>query len=351
MKLKELISHLENIAPPAYQESYDNAGLITGSPDMEVEGVLVCLDSTEAVIAEAIEKECNVVVAHHPIVFKGLKQLTGRNYVERVVINAIRAGIAIYAIHTNLDNVRSQGVNGMIAEKLGLVKTGILAPKRNLLKLSALIPASQQADCQAALLEAGTREVFSHRVQIEEDESQPGGLVNGAYLRMSALLTAADQGQALRILRQFTDRKSLSCQITEVQNRNTQVGSGLIGQLPEPLPEAEFLAFLKERMQTDCIRHTRLLGRPIQKVALCGGAGGFLLPHAIGRQADVFITADYKYHEFFDADGRIVIADIGHYESEQFTIELLYRIISEKFRNFAVHSTQVRTNPVHYYVG
>lgn len=350
MILKELIDHLERMAPPVYQESYDNAGLITGSPQMEVTGVLVCLDSTEAVIAEAVEKNCNVVVAHHPIVFKGLKSLTGRNYVERVVIDAIRAGIAIYAIHTNLDNVLYRGVNSKIAEKLGLLKTRILAPKQNLLKLSALIPASQLEDCQSALLDAGIREIFSHRVQYEELESEANGLVNGAELRLSVLLTEAERARALAILKQYSERKSLSYELTRVENTNTEVGSGLIGVLPEPMPEAAFLAFLKEQMQTGCIRHTALLGRPVKKVALCGGAGGFLLSRAISQKADIFISADYKYHEFFDADGKIVIADIGHYESEQYTIELLSGIISDKFRNFAVHSTGVNTNPVNYFV-
>lgn len=349
MILKKLITHLEQIAPRVYQEGYDNAGLITGSLDMEMTGVLVCLDSTEAVIAEAIEKNCNVVVAHHPIVFKGLKRLTGKTYVERVIIEAIRAGVAIYAIHTNLDNVHYQGVNSKIAEKLGLEKTRILAPKQNLMKLSALIPASRLEDCQSALLQAGMGEIFSHRVQFEVLETESNGLVNDAELRLSVLLTAADQNRAISILKQYADRKSLSCELTPVENYNAKVGAGLIGSLPEAMSPKAFLSFVKQQMKVSCIRHTALLDRSVKRVALCGGSGGFLLNQAIGQKADIFITADYKYHEFFDADGKIVIADIGHYESEQFTIELLSGIISKKFRNFAVHSTEVNTNPVNYF--
>jgi putative NIF3 family GTP cyclohydrolase 1 type 2 len=218
------------------------------------------------------------------------------------------------------------------------------------MKLSALIPASQFEECRSALLDVGIQEVFSHRVEFEELETEANGLVNGVELRLSILLTAADQGRALSVLKQYSDRKSLSCELTQVENDNTKVGSGLIGKLPEPMPEKEFLSFLKKQMQTSCIRYTALRNQPIKRVALCGGAGGFLLNHAIRQKADIFITGDYKYHEFFDADGKIIIADIGHYESEQFTIELLSEIISKKFRNFAVHSTQVNTNPVNYFI-
>ena len=351
MHLKELITHLETIAPPVFQESYDNAGLLTGNPNMKITGVLVCLDAIEPIIEEAIEKGCNVVVAHHPIVFKGLKQITGRNYVERVIIKAIKADIAIYAIHTNLDNVLEKGVNGKIAQKLGLIETQILAPKRNLQKVSALIPSSQMPECQAALFDAGITEVFSHTVQFEELGFDPTTLVKGAYIRLNAVITAAEQGRALSILKQYSDLNGISCQLVGVNNANPVVGSGLLGRLGKPMKENDFLGYLKDKMQTACIRHTKLLGENIERVAICGGAGSFLLRRALQEKADIFITGDYKYHEFFDADGKIVIADIGHFESEQFTIELLFEIISEKFSNFAVHSTEVNTNPVRYFVG
>jgi dinuclear metal center YbgI/SA1388 family protein len=267
--IHELTTYLETIAPSHYQEDYDNSGLLVGDPQTEITGIMISLDATEAVIDEAVAKGCNLVVSHHPIIFRGLKRLTGRNYVERVVIKAIREGVALYAIHTNLDNVLRNGVNGKIAEKLGLENTRILAQKP------------------------------LHK--------------NG--------LPAPDP----------------------------EVGSGVIGALPAPMTEHDFLQSLKDRMQVGCIKHTPLRGRMIQSIAVCGGAGGFLLPRAIAAGADFFVTADYKYHEFFDADGQIVIADIGHYESEQFTIDLLYEIISKKYSNFAPYCTSVNTNPVHYF--
>jgi dinuclear metal center YbgI/SA1388 family protein len=267
--ISELSIYLETIAPAHYQEDYDNSGLLVGDPNTIIKGVMVALDATEAVIDEAVAKGCNLVVAHHPIIFRGLKRLTGRNYVERVVIKAIREGVALYAIHTNLDNVYRDGVNGKIAEKLGLTNTRILANK----------PLSK----------------------------------NG------------------------------------LPTTDPEVGSGLIGTLAEPMPEPAFLQELKTRMQVGCIKHTPLRSQMVHTVAVCGGSGGFLLPKAIAAGADFFITADYKYHEFFDADGQIVIADIGHYESEQFTIELLHEIISKKYSNFARYCTSVKTNPVHYF--
>lgn len=265
--IRALTSYLDSIAPPVYQESYDNVGLLVGNPDDEVKGVLICLDSTEAVVEEALAKSCNIVVAHHPIIFKGLKRLTGHNYVERTVLKAIKNDVAIYAIHTNLDNMYYRGVNAKIAEVLGLTGTRLLAPKQ---------------------------------VQSNGDNADPA------------------------------------------------IGAGMIGQLPQPMQEEAFLQYLKKIMKAGCVKHTALRGKSIHSVAVCGGSGAFLLPDAIARQADVFVTSDMKYHEFFDADGKIVIADIGHFESEQFTIELLSEIISEKFANFAVHCAEVITNPVQY---
>lgn len=261
MIIKDILSILEAVAPPHLQESYDNAGLIVGDPGAAVNGVLFCLDSTEAVVDEAISLGCNLIVAHHPIVFKGLKRLNGTTYIERTVMKAVRADVAIYAIHTNLDNVHRQGVNAKIAEKIGLSDTRILSPK-------------------------------------------PGAEVG--------------------------------------------IGAGLLGRLSQPMEEQAFLRHVKNVMKTSCVRHTSLRGRPVETVAVCGGAGSFLLSEALRAGADAFVTADFKYHEFFDAESRLVIADIGHYESEQFTMELLYDIIQEKFPTFALQLTKTNTNPVHY---
>lgn len=262
MTIKEITTHLETIAPAHLQESYDNAGLIVGDPHTEVTGVLTSLDCTEAIIAEARARGCNLVVAHHPIVFRGLKRFNGNNYVERTVIKAIKEDVAIYAIHTNLDNVRHQGVNERIARRLGLQNLRLLKPKN----------------------EEGT------------------------------------------------------------------VGSGMVGELPAPLSGEEWLAYLKEKMELTVIRHTALGQEPVQTVALCGGAGGFLLQDAKDAGAQAFVTSDYKYHEFFDADGDLVICDLGHYESERFTTQLLAELLSKKFPTFAVLCTELTTNPVRYFV-
>lgn len=260
--ISDITEYLESIAPTHLQESYDNAGLIVGNPATEVTGILTTLDCTEEIIEEAIARGCNLVVAHHPIVFRGLKRFNGSNYVERTVIKAIKEDVAIYAIHTNLDNVRYQGVNERIAQTLGLVNLSILSPK----------------------------------------------------------------------------------------NDDGTVGSGMMGELPEAMSESTFLHHLKLNMRTGAIKHTQLLDIPVKTVAVCGGAGGFLLGAAKASGAQVFVTSDYKYHEFFDADGDIVICDIGHYESEQYTTQLLAEVLTKKFSTFAVLCTSRTTNPVRYYV-
>lgn len=264
MKISQIINALEAVAPRNLQESYDNSGLIVGDVDHDVSGVLVSLDTTPEVVREAIAKNCNLIVSHHPVIFRGLKQLTGNNYVERTVIEAIRNNISIYAIHTNLDNVLDGGVNGKIAQKLGLV------------------------ECET----------------LKAHPDHPDGF---------------------------------------------QIGAGVVGRLSTAMQEKEFLAHLKERMHVSVIRHTRLLGNPVQTVAVCGGSGSFLLPDAIKAEADFFVTGDFKYHEFFDAEDKIVIADIGHFESEQFTVELICEIISENFPKFAPDSSERSTNPIIYY--
>jgi len=260
MQIQDIITVLETVAPPHLQESYDNAGLLVGDPSGALSGVLFCLDSTEEVVSEAKRKGCNLIVAHHPIVFRGLKRLNGATYIERTVMQAIRNDVALYAIHTNLDNVHRQGVNAKIAEKLGLRDTRILLPKPGL----------------------------------------------------------------------------------------DEIGAGLVGELDTPMPEREFLFHVKTALHSGCVRHTALRGKAVHRVAVCGGSGSFLLPDALRAGADAFVTADFKYHEFFDAEGRLVIADVGHFESEQFTIELLRDIVRDKFPNFALHLTEVRTNPVFY---
>ncbi len=262
-RVREVINFLEEIAPLNLQESYDNSGLIFGFPEEVITGIIISLDLTEEVLEEAIEKGCNMVVSHHPIIFRGIKKFTGY-YVDRVVAKAIKNDITIYAIHTNLDNVLENGVNGKIANMLHLEETSVLKPK----------PGMELSD---------------------------------------------------------------------------EIGSGVVGYLNKPIEEKAFLAILKEKMGLNVVKHTALLDKKVEKIAVCGGSGSFLLDAAKSVNADVFITADYKYHEFFDADGDIIIIDIGHYESERFTINLLYELITKNFSNFAAHCTKVNTNPIKYY--
>ena len=350
MQIKEVITFLESIAPPSYQESYDNAGLIVGSPLWELNGTLLCLDSTEEVVEEAIASNCNLIIAHHPIVFKGLKRFNYRTYVERTVMKAIKNDIAIYAIHTNLDNMYANGVNAKIAKKLGLKKTKVLAPKQQLKKLFAFIPVELTTKVRLALYAVGAGDYGKKNKVSYTSLGASTKADNGmAKAKMELSFPTPFQGKVIHTLESLVPKKHLDYDIITIDNNLSTVGSGMIGELSKPMTELAFLAQVKKQMKVSCIKHTRLLERPIQKVAICGGAGGFLLKHAIRQQADIFITADYKYHEFFDADGHLIIADIGHYESEQFTMDLLYRLLRQNFRNFAARITEVNTNPVQYF--
>ncbi|RYZ98055.1 MAG: Nif3-like dinuclear metal center hexameric protein [Sphingobacteriaceae bacterium] len=365
MKLSQLTDYLESLAPPAYQEDYDNAGLIIGRPDKEVSQALISLDCTEAVVDEAIATGCQVIISHHPIVFKGLKRFNGNTYVERVVEKAIKHDIAIYAIHTNLDNV-ADGVNARICETLGLTNLRILSPKSGLLKkLVTYVPVAQAEQVKNALFKAGAGSMgnysecsfsaegtgtFKGNEDTDPYVGEPGERHHEEELRIEMIYPATLESKIVMTLVLAHPYEEVAYDLYSLTNRHQLVGSGMIGELDEALSEEEFLQMVKENMQTGVIRHTTLRGKPVRKVAVCGGAGGFLLKHAIAAGADVFVTADYKYHEFFDADGKIVIADIGHFESEQFTQELLYEIIRKKFVTFAVRLTTINTNPVKYYI-
>lgn len=355
MKIKEIIAVLESIAPLKYQEGYDNSGYIVGNPDATFKKALLCLDSTEAVIDEAIQKGCNLVIAHHPIVFGGLKKITGKNYVERVVIKAIKNDITIYAAHTNLDNVPN-GVSRKICDKIGLQNCRILAPQSGVLKkISVLCPIAQADTLRNALLEAGAGKTTDYDetsfnilgISTFNHGKTPPEAQYGE-LKIEALYEVPAEGKIMQALATVNHGLRLCYEITTLDNKYAGVGAGMIGSLPQPQDPSVFLTQLKTTMQTQCIRHTHLFRKEVQHIAVCGGAGFSLLPHAIAQGADVFITADLKYHQFFDADKHLVIADIGHYESEQFTIELLKELLSEKIAKFAAVLTSVNTNPVNY---
>ena len=363
--IKEVIQALEQLAPSAYQESYDNAGLIVGSGTTEVFGVLLTLDVTEEVIAEAIERSCNLVVAHHPIVFKGLKKLNGKNYVERTVLKAIKNDIAIYATHTNLDHV-TNGVNWQIANLLGLQNVRVLAPKKQVLsKLTFFSPVENTQSILNALHEAGAGNIGNYSNCSFRTEGTGTFMPNSAANpvigesgkqeevrehRAELIFPAHLEFAILSTLKMAHPYEEVAYYLQSLENENKEVGAGAFGELPEPLETEAFLRLLKERMQLNVIKHTKPVKETIQRIAVCGGAGSFLLPNAVRADADVFVTADYKYHEFFDAENSIMICDIGHYESEVFTKNLLYNYLSGKFPNFALCLSEVNTNPVRYFV-
>ena len=259
MKAKQVLDALEQYAPLPLQDGFDNAGLQIGlTEEQEVTGALLCLDVTEVVIDEAERMGCNLIVAHHPLLFHGLKSITGKNYVERCVIKAIQKGIGIYAAHTNLDNAEG-GVNYRIAEKIGLTSLSFL-------------------------------------------DAKPG---------LSA-------------------------------------GAGVVGELPTAEDERDFLMRLKDLFGIQCIRHNRLCGRKIRRVALCGGAGGFLLSQAIAQGADAFLTGEMRYHDYFGHEGDLLIAEMGHYESEQYTVEIFAEVLGQRFPELKIVKTSHNTNPINY---
>jgi len=365
MTIAAIIAHLESLAPVALQESYDNAGLITGSMETLCTGALVCLDATEEVIQEAISKKCNLVIAHHPVVFRGLKKINGKNYVERVVIAAIKNDIAVYAIHTNLDNVL-HGVNGMIASKLGLQETRVLSEKESFLrKLQVFVPADYAGAVRSAIFGAGAGHIGNYSECSFNSEGQgtfrpgkgttpfsgeEGRQQREPEIKIETILPAWLTPNVLAAIRHAHPYEEVAFDLLPLHNISNRVGSGLIGELALPESETAFLERLKLVFGLTVVRHTAFLNKSIRRVAVCGGAGSFLITNALSAGADVLVTADCKYHEFFDADGKIMLADIGHYESEQFTIDLIVGVLQEKFPTFAALKTVIKTNPVHYFV-
>ncbi len=363
MIVNDIINIFENYAPSQLQESYDNSGLITGNKDLEISNILITLDCTEDVVEEAIANNCNIIIAHHPIVFSGLKKINGKNFVERVIIKAIKNDIAIYAVHTNLDNV-SNGVNGKIAEKLGLKNTKVLAPKNSIFKkLITYVPTSHFENVQNALFEAGAGHIGNYS---DCGFSQAG---NGTFkanefakpfigekdkrhteneIRFETIIPIYLQNKIIEALHQVHPYEEVAFELIATENTYDIIGSGLIGELENEVSPTHFLKMLKEKMELNVIKFTAF-SKNIKKVALCGGAGQFLLKNAINQGADAFISSDFKYHEFFDAEKSLMIADIGHFESEKFTKELMFDLIMKKNPTFAVLLSKTNTNPVNYY--
>lgn len=364
-KLQEIINILENFAPLNYQESYDNSGLIVGDLQSEINGAIIALDCLESVVDEAIEKKCNLIIAHHPIVFAGLKSFTGKNYIEKVIIKAIKNDIAIYVAHTNADNIFS-GVNHKIAEKLNLIDVRVLAPKNSQLKhLFVYVPHVAVEAVRNALFTAGAGQLgdysnCSFNVEgfgtfFPSENAHPAigeknELHREAESKIEVVFSPEKEQKILRAMKAAHPYEEIAFGILNLENQHPYVGAGLVGDLQEAMSEIDFFRHLQVSMNTKCIRHTEFLQKSIKRVAVCGGSGSFLLPKALSEKADIFITADYKYHQFFDAEHKIIIADIGHFESEQYTGEIFYEVLSKKFPNFALHLTSVNTNPIKYFI-
>ena len=363
MKIYEIINHLESIAPLSLQENYDNSGLIVGDKSKNVNTALISLDCTEKVVEEAINENCELIIAHHPIVFEGLKKITGSNYIERTLLKAIKNNIAIYAIHTNLDNIKD-GVNGAIANKLGLVNSKILRTKSSFIKkLSVYCPIESEQTLKEKLWESGAGNIGNYSqcsFRSEgtgtfkgNDDSNPSiGTKNALHkeneVKIEMILPSYLEHNILSTMFENHPYEEVSYEIFTLENKNQNIGSGIYGSLSKPMKSEAFLKFVKKVMKTDCIRHTELCKENIQTVAICGGSGSFLLEDAKKIGADIFISSDFKYHQFFDADNEIIIADIGHYESEQFTKELISDILKKKFTKFATRLSSVNTNPINY---
>ena len=363
VKVCDIIRELEAYAPLALQEDYDNAGLQVGYSQAEISAAVVCLDVTEAVVEEAVALGAGLIVAHHPLLFRGVKSVTGNTPAERILIKAICQGIAIYAAHTNLDNVWG-GVNFRIAEKLGLTEVRILDEMPGkLLKLVTFVPVKQSETVKNALFEAGAGHIGHYdRCSYSspgtgtfrgDETSHPfcgrvGEWHSESEERIEVVLPDYLKSRVVAALLQAHPYEEPAFDLIPLSNTWKQAGSGVIGELPGSLDELTFLRQLRTVFHAGSVRYSRLRRKPIRRVALCGGAGAFLAPKAVAAGADVFLTGEIRYHDYFDFEGRILLAELGHYETEQFTKEIFYEIITKKFPNFAVHYTEVETNPINY---
>ena len=363
MKISQIIETLEDFAPLVLQEGFDNSGLQVGDISQQVKGVLLCLDVTEEVLDEAMELDCNLIISHHPLLFKPIKKLTGKTYIERCVIKACKNDLVIYAAHTNVDNA-SGGLNFYLAEKLGLQNLRILSPKKDgLLKLATFVPEAQAEAVRSALFGAGAGCIgnydscsfntpgtgtFRAGEQARPFVGNPLELHTEPEVRIETIVPVQKKSAVLRALLAIHPYEEPAYDFYPLANEWNSVGSGIVGELPYPETEETFLQGLKTIFKLQSLKHSPFTGKEIREVALCGGSGAFLIPDAIAYRADVFITGEAKYNDYFDVENRILLAVIGHYESEIITKELFYDVITKKITNFAVHFSTTNSNPVNY---
>ena len=363
MQIKDVTNYIEQLAPLSYAEDFDNVGLLIGNYSTEVTGVLVTLDTLEETVDEAIANNCNLIVSFHPIVFSGLKKINGNNYVERVVLKAIQNNIAIYATHTALDNVNN-GVSAKMGEVLGLENMKTLIPKKGIIKkLTTYVPYQNADNLRNKLFEAGAGNIGNYdncsfntegKGSYKGNENsnptigEKGELMFEKETCITVTFDSFLEGKILSVLFKNHPYEEVAYEIITLDNQNQNVGMGMIGELPSAMNEKDFLLFVKETFKTGCVRHSELLDKPIKKVAVLGGSGSFAIKNAMRAGADAYISADFKYHEFFKAEKRILLADVGHYESEQFTKNLLVDYLSKKISTFAIILSEKSTNPIHY---
>lgn len=362
-KIKEIITVFESLSPLAYAEDFDNVGLLVGNSETEATGILVCHDALESVVDEAITKNCNIIVCFHPIIFSGLKKIIGDNYIERVVIKAIKNDIAIYAFHTALDN-HQDGVNKLFCDALGLIKTKILIPKPNFIRKLATYTIPENAEeVRNALFDAGAGNIGNYEncsfnsqgigTYMGNEHSNPEigerfEFVENKEIKIEVIFEKYLEKKILKALFNAHVYEEVAYEIYDLENAHQNIGLGMIGKLAKPMTEKDFLLFVKEKMQTEGIRHSQFTGKPIQKVAVLGGSGSFAIKNAISAGADVYLTADLKYHNFYEAENQLLLADIGHFESERYTKNYIVDFLRKKILNFAIVLSEENTNPVKY---
>ena len=362
MRIRTIIEVLEAWAPPALQEDYDNSGLQVGDPDGEVEAALLCLDCTEEVVEEAVRTGCGLIIAHHPVIFRPLRSLTGRTAVERTLLAAVRNNVAIHAFHTNLDNVIT-GVNAEIGRRLGLTLSEVLDAKPGQLrKLTVFVPHDHGEAVRDALFGAGAGTVGAYdrcSFNLKGEGTFRAGAGADPFVgrvgeehrepetRVEVVYPATAEARVVKALLGAHPYEEVAYDLVPLANRHPGIGSGAVGVLPEPLSEAAFLKLVKAAFSAPVVRHTALTGREIRKVAVCGGSGAFLIGKAVAAGADAYLTSDVKYHEFFQPEGRLLLADIGHFESERWTMAAIQRKLAEILPTFATRFTGIITNPIH----
>jgi dinuclear metal center YbgI/SA1388 family protein len=364
MKINNVMQILEELAPLAYSESYDNVGLIIGDKDTLLKGILITHDTLEEVIDEAIIKKCNLVVSFHPIVFSGIKKFNGQDYVNKVILKAIKHDIAVYATHTALDNVK-HGVNSTICDRLNLIKRKTLIPKPDFIyKLTTYVPNANTDKLRKSLFAAGAGNIgnyeecsfntlgkgtFKGNENSNPEVGEQGEFRIENETQINVIFEKHLESKILKALFLNHPYEEVAYEVQKLTNTHQNIGLGMIGELETPMEENDFLGFLKKEMNTACIRHSKLLGKKIQKIAVLGGSGSSAIKNAKHAKADVYITADMKYHDFYQAENNILLCDIGHYESEQYTKTLLYEFLSKKIPNFAIVLSDINTNPVNYF--